>query len=113
VESVRDLQEHLAELPRIPQAYFLPNKAARHESQWTEALRRATALCAGRLLLRAALPESTAVPQAMSAQRDVAPVSSTGVLVIEAVWRLGQFIIERSEQRSAAAVTTVTSGGAT
>lgn len=102
VESVRDLLEHMAELSRRPDVYFVPNKAARRETQWAEALQRAGELCGERLLLAATLPASTAVPQAMSAHRDIEGNSNTAALLTQAVWHLGQFIISQATKPAAA-----------
>lgn len=103
VESVRDLEEHVAELSRKPAVYYVPNKASVRETQWQAAVRRASELCQSRLLLASTLPASTAVPQAMSAHRDVAASSSnTATLLKEAVWKLGQFVLSQGPELRAA-----------
>ena len=104
VESVRDLLDHVAELSHRPDLYFVPNKAARRETQWAEALQRAVELCGERLLLTAILPASTAVPQAMSAHRDIVSGSNTATLLTQAVWQLGQFIISHAAKPPTAAI---------
>ena len=92
VESVRDLLDHLAELAARPRVHFLANRYVARERQCRAALEHARLLCGPRLLATA-LPESTAVPRAMSEHRDIVASSETAAVVSEAMWQLGQVII--------------------
>jgi cellulose biosynthesis protein BcsQ len=96
VESVQDLLEHMDDVERQPNLFFLPNKVVRRELQVTAALARASALCGSSLLAGMALPASTAVPQAMTAQRDVQATSDTATLLKRQVSKLGKFILARA-----------------
>lgn len=90
VESVSDLLEHLGELSRQPPVFFIPNKWVRAETQCRTAMARARELCGDQLLADMVLPESTAVPKAMTEHRDIAPTSDTAVMLRENLWKLGQ-----------------------
>lgn len=104
VESVQDLLEHMVDVERQPDLFFLPNKVVRRELQVTAALARASALCGSSLLAGMALPASTAVPQAMTAQRDVQATSDTATLLKRQVSKLGQFMLARALAAPVAAV---------
>lgn len=109
VESVHDLDEHLAALERHPPAYFIPNMVGMTiESRL--AMRRAQEICGERCLVRMALPKAEKeIPTAMSHRRAMKASSPPAVRVMEAVYRLGQWLIDeaataRQDQRGDGAV---------
>jgi cellulose biosynthesis protein BcsQ len=104
VESVTDLLEHMEELSRQPPVVFVLNKWVKAEKQCRTAMARARELCGDRLLADALLPESTAVPKAMTERRDIAPTSETAVMLRESVWKLGQRVMQMARPDTAAAV---------
>jgi cellulose biosynthesis protein BcsQ len=92
VESVTDLLEHMQEVARKPVVYFVPNRYVARERQCRAGMARAQGLCGPRLST-AVLPECTAVPQAMTEQRELVASSATAAALSEAVWQLGQVVI--------------------
>jgi chromosome partitioning protein len=103
VLSVTDLLQHVGALEGTPEIMFVANKWAPRERQCRLALVDAQRLCGARLF-RAMVPECTAIPLSLAEHRDVRVTSDLAAQVTEAVWHVGQAMIEFSKrsERSAA-----------
>jgi cellulose biosynthesis protein BcsQ len=103
VLSVTDLLQHVAALGSAPEIMFVGNKWVPRERQCRLALADAQRLCGARLF-GTLVPECTAIPLSLAEHRDVRATSELAAQVMEAVWRLGQAVIDFSTrlQRSAA-----------
>ncbi len=95
VLSVTDLLQHVRALERAPQVLFVGNKWAPRERQCRLAWGDAHRLCGSRLF-GTMLPECTAVPECMAEHRQLRVSSDLAAQVAEAVWRLGQVVVEFS-----------------
>ncbi len=100
VESVADLDEHMAALSHRAQVFFVPNKFAKQESECREALARAQKVCGPRLLMPALMPQCTAVPQAMTHHRALQVSRESAAQLAQAFWALGQVVIESATEEA-------------
>ena len=110
VLSVTDLLQHVCALERAPQVLFVGNKWAPRERQCRLAWSDAQRLCGPRLF-GTMVPECTAVPDSLAAHRELRVSSDLAAQVAEAVWRLGQVVVESSKDLERALPTSGAAGG--
>jgi cellulose biosynthesis protein BcsQ len=104
VLSVTDLLQHVGALASAPEVLFVGNKWAPRERQCRLAWVDAQRLCGARLF-GTMVPECTAVPESMVEHRELRVSSDLAARVAEAVWRLGQVVVEfsKGQERTLAA----------
>jgi cellulose biosynthesis protein BcsQ len=95
VLSVSDLDQHVKTMSRQPPIVFIANKWAPARKQCRAALPDAQRLCGDRLLLYK-IPACTAVPEALTEQRDVRGSSDGAAAASQAVWNLSQVVLRHA-----------------